>query len=549
MARSQSSKTKKRPASPETEHGVIVRGGMEDGRLFGYTRPRLYTKPLRELTPETSLGFEAIRFAEGVLQVRLLPWQKWVLIHMLELKPGSKSQLRFRTILLMIARQNGKSLLDQVICLWRMYMGYSRLVLGTAQSLDTAEEVWESAVDLAETIPELAEMIERVSRVNGKKFLGLTTGQRWKVAAATRKGGRGLSADTVVMDELREHTTWEAWGAITNTAIARASAVILCTSNAGDKHSVVLKDLRQQALAEVEDGTQLGIFEYSAEDECDLDDRDAWAHANPSLGYIITEDAIEAARRQPESVFRTENLCQWVESLLDTYIDQMLWASLEDRGSQISPESEICFGLDCSASREYSYISVAGYRDDGRVHVEPIAARAGVLWTVPLLEQVGRAWGIKRVGVQARGCMAAELIPHIKDAGLEVVEIGGSALGAATGQFYDLVRDRNLRHRGEPLVDGAVATAMVKKLGEAQVWDRTGSPGDIAPLVSMSWAAYALANPAPPPQVSAYAQMDNWWEPHGQARQEIPGAKQSAVEDLTVTKQESEPQGSEDWWR
>ena len=35
----------------------------------GFTEPRIYTKPLRELTPETSRGFEAVAFAEQVLKI------------------------------------------------------------------------------------------------------------------------------------------------------------------------------------------------------------------------------------------------------------------------------------------------------------------------------------------------------------------------------------------------------------------------------------------------------------------------------------------------
>ena len=31
--------------------------------LLGYTEPRLFTKPLRKLTPKTSLGFAAIEYA------------------------------------------------------------------------------------------------------------------------------------------------------------------------------------------------------------------------------------------------------------------------------------------------------------------------------------------------------------------------------------------------------------------------------------------------------------------------------------------------------
>jgi hypothetical protein len=57
--------------------------------------------------------------------------------------------------------------------------------------------------------------MEQVDRTNGKKALKLAHGSRWKVAAASRKGGRSLSADDVNLDELREHHSWDSWGAVT----------------------------------------------------------------------------------------------------------------------------------------------------------------------------------------------------------------------------------------------------------------------------------------------------------------------------------------------
>ena len=50
---------------------------------YGRTEPRLWTKPLRELTPATSLGFEVIDYARQILHIELYPWQQWLLIHAL----------------------------------------------------------------------------------------------------------------------------------------------------------------------------------------------------------------------------------------------------------------------------------------------------------------------------------------------------------------------------------------------------------------------------------------------------------------------------------
>jgi phage terminase large subunit-like protein len=167
-------------------------------------------------------------------------------------------------------------LLLQVLALWRMYVDGAPLVLGTAQNLSLAEETWQGALSMAEGVPELARELAHVSRTNGDNYLRLTGGQRYKVSAATRSGGRGLSSDLVLLDELREHHNWEAWSAVTKTTLARPAPQVLGFSSAGDRQSVVLSSLRDKALSSAADRpSTLGLFEWSAPDGCDLDDRAA----------------------------------------------------------------------------------------------------------------------------------------------------------------------------------------------------------------------------------------------------------------------------------
>jgi hypothetical protein len=44
--------------------------------LFGAKLPRLSTPPARDLTPATTRVFECIEFAQDVLGLDLMPWQK-----------------------------------------------------------------------------------------------------------------------------------------------------------------------------------------------------------------------------------------------------------------------------------------------------------------------------------------------------------------------------------------------------------------------------------------------------------------------------------------
>ena len=458
----------------------------------------------------------AIEFAEAVLDIVLLPWQRWLLLHALEL--ALDGTYRFKTVLLLVARQNGKSTLMQVLTLWRMFADGAPLVIGTAQSLDIAEEQWRGAVELAESIPELAEQIEHVDKTNGKKALRLATGERYKVAAASRRGGRGLSGDLVLLDELREHQNWQAWSAVTKTTMARPQAQIWAASNAGDLASIVLRHLRSLAhralgYPDGEDGMvelppideddpdeSLGIFEWSAAPGRAIHDRDGWAEANPSLGHTVDERSIAAAAAtDPEWVFRTEVLCQFVSMIGTGPFPAGSWATAldtrEDRAERRVRRDmarPACYGVDMSHDRSMVHVAIAFWDTEGRMRVELAASRSGPDWLVPWLMSKDRKVAPEYVALQRRGAPVSALWDSLEEAGLTPYGWEGAQLSGWHGLFYDLVRagvaDENpevrLTHGEQPLLDVAAGSASVKALGDGWVVDRKASVADSSPLLA-----------------------------------------------------------------
>jgi hypothetical protein len=84
---------------------------------------------------------------------------------------------RYRTVLTLVARQNGKTALSKVISAFFLFVLCVRLVIGTSTNLEAAEEVWEGVVDIAQESPDLSGEVERVYRSAGNKTLTLTGGQ------------------------------------------------------------------------------------------------------------------------------------------------------------------------------------------------------------------------------------------------------------------------------------------------------------------------------------------------------------------------------------
>jgi len=539
--------------------------------LLGSTTPRIWTRPLVTgppgpcgcgcaLTPETSLGFDAVEFAEDPVGIRLLPWQRWLLIHALELRPDGT--FRFRTVLVLVARQNGKTALFELKNLWKLFVLRVLLVLGTAQVLEYAEESWDKAVEIAESIPELAAEIAHVDKTNGKKTLRLKGGPRWKIATATRRGGRSLSADDVNLDELREHTNWDAWGAVSKTTMAKPNAQVWALSNAGDDRSVVLNDLQAigRAVAQhPENDPTFGHFEWSAPDDitctcgrpdgvhlpdCKLRDRAARAQANPALGYgTITDVALDSAlATDPEAVYRTECLCQRVQTLADRWqvISEADYLRLLDE--QSTAADPLVFSIDITPERSFTTFSAVGARPDGDLHGEVIDHAEGTSWAAARAVELNRRWKPARWVIDAGGA-AGFLIPILEAEGLTVEPMTTRQVAQAFGMLKTAVelaaqQDRDAAGAPAPVeapppaLDPAIVAALAdlaedeftvprlwirpgrhtaalaaavegatpRRIGDGTTWDRRNNTIVISPIVSLTNAVHGFVTlPAPEP--------------------------------------------------
>jgi hypothetical protein len=83
---------------------------------------------------------------------------------------------------------------------------------------------------------------------------------------------------------------------------------------------------------------------------------------------------------------------------------------------------------------------------------------------------------------------AGAFIAPFREAGVEVVETSTIDHAQACGQFIDAAVNGGLRHLGQLSLDGAVAGAVLRMAGDAEVWGRRSSKVDITPLVAVTLA-------------------------------------------------------------
>ena len=490
--------------------------------ILGKETPRIFTPPLRELTPDTSVGFEMIDFAKNLLHIELNPWQKWLLIHAFEVieEPDGSWRFRFYTIIVIVARQNGKTTLGSVIALFFLYQLGAGLILGTAQDVSNAEDTWQMCVDMAHEDKDLSKEIEHVWYTNGAKRLQLRGNRNYRVRASNRKAGRGKSADLVEMDELREQQTWDAYAALSKTGMAKKNMILWCMSNAGDGTSVVLRHFRLKAHARIGDPdgivkalgdtelltdvsvdeSTLGIFEWSAPPDADPGDITAWQQANPSLGYTIDISRLKAAYQDdPKDVFKTECLCQWVTSTVAPPFPVDSWDAGKDENSKIAEDSPLWWGVDISADRTHGSIAVCGKRDDGAWHVELAEYRSGTGWIIKWFQTAVPHYQTMKIALQSKGAPIASMMDVIGAIdGIEMIECKGKDVAGWCGRMYDAVAAGAkapdidavpVYHISQPALDLAANIAATRPMGDgAWAWDRNKSMEDISPLVAVTMA-------------------------------------------------------------
>ena len=466
--------------------------------MLGSTEPRLWTPPLRPLTPITSYGYDVIDFARDILGTPLDPWQSWLVIHAGELLPDGRP--RFRTVLVLVARQQGKTFLLQVLVLYWLFVEQQRMVLWTSTNRDYARVAWKQAVDRARAVPELADEIppDGVRQANGSERLLTTDGCTYRIAANNGQGGRGLTLNRLILDELREHHTFDAWDAAVNAMNAVPDAQVYAITNQGDDESIVLDSLRTPGLSFIETGEgdrRLGLFEWSSPPGASPTDLHALAQAMPNLGrggsHGTDPDAILGAAMRAQAAggleltgFRTEIMCQRVLQL-DPAIDPERWAAAGTDTPIDLAEHRRAVALCFDISLDGSHASlVAAAVVDGKVHVEVVAAWEGFGCGKAVRAELPAI--VERVRPRALGWFpsgpAAAVAVELQDRGVrgwpprrvELAELRAENTAVCMG-LAEQVRSDDLRHPRDPLLDAHVAAAQRLHRGDGWVFTRRGS--------------------------------------------------------------------------
>lgn len=493
------------------------RSGPYDGTssldvVRGVQVPRFMTAPNLDPRPEETAAAEAVRIA-GLCGIELDPWQLLVLrVALAEAESGLWEAFE---AVLVLARQNGKNLLLEVLELfWLFVLG--ELVAHTAQLGDTAKKSYERLLVHIRRAPSLSRQVPaRLVRRSADDFsISTLDGAKIEFGPRSSRTGRGAGMDKVVFDEAGFLGSAEIT-ALVPTMSTRDNPQLWYTASAGLETSEKLRALRDKGRVGAE---RVAYFEWSSAATDDrspeelvkagvLDDPRVWAECNPSLEmprpHSISVAYIRGERQtmidEPESFLR-ERLSVFDEPrTAGRVISAVAWEALgQDLGSSTSgPE---VFAVEVTPERDAAAIVAAGYRPDGVPQVEVVAVGQAADVDPEVDETLGLGWVVEWFAARRGATVALAvngpaggLAARLESAGAVVVRVSDAELARAAQALFDAVVDEQLRHLDDAVLNAAVEGGRRRDIGDgAWTWSRKSSTVDISPLVGATLALHAL---------------------------------------------------------
>lgn len=444
---------------------------------------------------------------------------------------------------LSVGRKNGKSALIAGILLAHIVGPEARLnsqIISGARSRDQAALVFKLAEKMVRLSPELSKIIRIVP--SQKSLIGLPMNVEYKAISAEAGTAHGLSPVLAILDEVGQvrGPTDAFVEAIETAQGAHDDPLLIAISTQaatdGDLFSIWLDDAKNAK------DRRIVSHVYSAPEDCEVMDREAWKAANPALGEFRSlrdmEDFAKQAARLPakEASFRWLYLNQRVEGV-SPFLNRTEWEA--NAGEPQVEAGAVCYaGLDLSASRDLTAFVMA-FPDGDSYHIVPqfflpadgIREKAKTekvpydLWAdqgfltlidgpviVPAIVARHVAEAAERYQLQ----MLAYDRWRINDFQRELDAIGAQIPMAPFGQgFKDmapavdklerLVAERKLCHGANPILNMCAANAVIERdpAGNRKL-TKAKSVGKIDGLVALAMALGAEASDEAPPASSPW---------------------------------------------
>lgn len=465
--------------------------------------------------------------------VRLQPFQKWLLLHLYELRVSARTgklQRRYKRALLEFPKGNGKTPLNAWVGLYELWHRRSPVIPVGATAFEQAGLLFgdmRACVETSEVLQTRLEAYEdRIVLKDGSGYAG-------KVAA---KGGTndGKRPSSYCADEIHEMVTAEqvkAYRVIERGIVKRASGFVFNTTTPGaDLNSLLgrmhLQGLKTNSGEPGGDERLLFVWYGAGEEFIDLDDPEVLARAlrasNPAADvFLDVDEHVSMFPRMPRFEYERYHLGRWTQ-VLSAWLPPGAWGGVLDEAAAamrtadapgITKGSSVVLGFDGSWSGDSTAL-VACTLDDKLIGVirsweRPEGARPD--WRVSrtevetALRQACSDFKVREIVYDRH--LYVETFEQLETEGFPVVEKPqGKDMAVAATRFYAAVADELLHHDGDPALARHIGNCVGISTGDGVRVQKESRDStrwiDLAIAAVMAYDhAAAIAPPTPGPQM------------------------------------------------
>jgi phage terminase large subunit-like protein len=305
--------------------------------------------------------------------IRLEGWQCFVLVNAYGWLRRSDGKRRFREVVTIVPRKNGKSILSAGVGLYMLCADgeHGAEIYSGAGTEKQAWEVFRPARQMAEGRPDLRQHFGIA--VNSSNINIVGNGSRFEPMIG--KPGDGAMPSCAIIDEYHEHDSADQYDTMLTGQGAREQPLMWVISTAGDNLAGPCFDkiltCRKILEGVIEDDEKFFI-EYTVDPEDDWTAPEAIAKANPNLDVSVSAEFLLARQREAvrntreQGRFKTKHLNLWVNARA-AYFNMQSWTACRNPELRLEDfEGQRCkIALDLASKQDIAAMQILFDLGDG----------------------------------------------------------------------------------------------------------------------------------------------------------------------------------------
>lgn len=360
-----------------------------------------------------------------------------------------------------VPRRNGKTEVVYMAELWGLFNGLN--ILHTAHRISTSHSSFEKLKKYLEDMGLVDKENFSSIKAKGQERIELEeSGGVIQFRTRTSTGGLGEGFDMFIIDEAQEYTDDQESALKYTVTDSDNPMTIMCgTPPTMVSSGTVFTKYRESILSGGRKHN--GWAEWSVEDMSDIRDKDLWYLTNPSMGYKLTERAIEEEIGPDETDFNIQRLGLWLKYNQKSAISEYEWEALKVKKLP-TLKGKLYAGIKFGKDGTNVALSIAVKTLSNRIFVESIDCqniRNGDYWMIDFLKKID----VERIVID--GASRQEILSkELKEEGLSNVILPTvKEIIIANSMWEEAVYSKTLCHMDQPSLTQVVTNCDKRPIG------------------------------------------------------------------------------------